>query len=220
MIFSFIKLYLQATLDLIFPRPCNGCENDLSYEEENICIFCAAELFQKKEISASFRHRIQYPINELYYLMKYSKKGKSQHILNTIKYGGKQKLAKHLGKQLSIHKEYDYIIPIPLHPKKQRKRGYNQAEAIAKGINQKISTNIIFRTKHTTAFARKAKFDRWEEAEQLYSIDREMIAPGSSILLVDDILTTGATLTTCAKILSQCAPKTIDIAVIAVTDLD
>ena len=220
MIFSFVRLYLRATVDLLFPRCCTSCGNDLSNEEKNICMFCTTELLQSNTIKTSYRHRIQFPINELYYLMKYSKKGKSQNILNAIKYGGNKELALYLGQQFSIHNTYDYIIPIPLHPKKLRKRGFNQAEAIAIGINKSTSKNIISRTKHTTAFARRAKIDRWKEVEQLYAIKESEIEANSSILLVDDILTTGATLTTCAKILSQFKPKKIDIAVVAVTDLD
>ena len=221
MIFSSIKLYLNATLDLIFPRICPSCQEALSNAEKHMCIFCESELLSPSTKQPNYKDRIQHPINRMYYLMTYTKKGKSQYIFNEIKYRGNKNLAKHLGTFFVNNQDYDCIIPVPLHPIKERKRGYNQAEMIARGINSKLVVkDVIKRNKNLSAFASKNKNDRWDEVEDLYSIEPQIISKGSKILLVDDILTTGATLTACVKLLAPYKPKRIDIAVAAVTTLD
>lgn len=206
--------------DLLFPRHCVSCGIELQSSEKHLCIFCENELFNGHKITTNFKERIQFPVNDLHFLMKYLKKGKSQKIMNGIKYGGQQKLASYLGTKFTIEEKYDCIIPIPLHPKKLRQRGYNQAEEIAKGINPKIVRgDIIIRTKHTNAFARKKRIERWDEVNNLYKVSEKGLPNNQKILLVDDILTTGATLTACAELLNQFNPSKIDVAVIAVTEL-
>ncbi len=182
-------------------------------------MFCETELFNKSKASTSYFDRIHFPVSNLYFLMNYQKKGKSQKCLNAIKYGRNESLAKYLGNTIQIDETYDLIVPIPLHPKKEQIRGFNQSEAFGLGISSgKVNTEILKRIKHTNAFAKKNRKDRWKEVEELYDYKKKESLEGKKVLLVDDILTTGATLTTCVELLNNLNPKKIDIAVIAVTE--
>jgi ComF family protein len=143
----------------------------------------------------------------------FEKDGKVQQLIHSIKYFGNKQLATYLGKIAAlemrvdgIFREIDLLIPVPLHPKKQRKRGFNQSEWIAKGIETvcqcPIETSVLFRTKHTDTQTRKTIYERHLNVEEIFSLKNADSLTGKHILLIDDVITTGATLNACIKTLS------------------
>jgi len=146
--------------------------------------------------------------------LQYEKGNKVQKLIHSFKYHGNKELAYLLGK-LSWHdladsplfKHIDLIIPVPLHKKRQRKRGYNQAEYIAKGIRQvsglPVRTDILYREIASTSQVKKNIYDRWNNMQELFTIKNEQTIQGNHVLLVDDVVTSGSTLCACAtKLLS------------------
>lgn len=135
----------------------------------------------------------------------YKKGNKVQHILHQLKYKGNKEIGEFLGKmygQLLIRspdwQTIDCIIPIPLHKKKHRLRGYNQSESIAiglsKGMNIPYRTDVLVRTEFTETQTKKSRFHRWENVKEVFAVENIAEMRGKHLLICDDVLTTGATL--------------------------
>jgi ComF family protein len=157
--------------------------------------------------------------------LRFSKKGDSQKILHQLKYKNRPEIGVELGriygnllKESGFDKEWDQITPVPLHSLKQKRRGYNQSEQFAIGIGEamdipvKISLNRCLFTETQT---RKSRMERIENVEDVFELDEGHIVDNQRILLVDDVITTGATLSTCANVLLKAKSKVVDMAVIA-----
>lgn len=117
-------------------------------------------------------------------------------------------------------REIDLIIPIPLHPKRQKQRGYNQSEEIAKGIAEQIgidlNTTTLVRTVNNPSQTRNNRIERWKNVEDIFSVIDVNILVNKHILLVDDVITTGSTIEACAKELLKCEGIKISIASLAI----
>lgn len=149
-------------------------------------------------------------------------------MMHSIKYKGNKELAQYIGglmgdelKTLSTFKTVDAIIPVPMHKAKQRKRGFNQSEWFAKGLAQKLNvpviTNVLLKTTATQSQTRKSRWQRWLNAGEKYAVQNPASIAGKHILLVDDILTTGATLEACGQTLQTATNCTLSIATMAIT---
>ena len=143
---------------------------------------------------------------------KFPKKSKVQHLIHQLKYKGRLDVGIHLGKLLGAElvkaegfKDVTKVIPVPLHPDKFRKRGYNQSEQIAiglaKAMNIEMDAVSFIRTVDTSTQTRKSRFARWENVKEIFKITAPEKLVNSHILLVDDVITTGATLESAAHIL-------------------
>jgi len=115
--------------------------------------------------------------------------------------------------------EIDAIVPVPLHPRKQRSRGYNQSKEISKGISESmnrplISKNII-RQVHTSSQTMKGRYERWENVNGIFKVKNSTALEGKHLLLVDDVVTTGATLEACAEPLLKIPGVMVSIAALA-----
>jgi ComF family protein len=114
--------------------------------------------------------------------------------------------------------KWDQITPVPLHPLKQKRRGYNQSEQFAKGLGEALGIpviNSLQRTMFTETQTKKTRMQRLENVSEVFAIQDRFPVDHKHILLVDDVMTTGATLTTCANVLLQHAATRVDMAVIA-----
>ena len=116
----------------------------------------------------------------------------------------------------------DVIAPVPLHPKKQKSRGYNQSEWIARGISESmkkpVSVNNLIRNLHTSTQTRKNRYERWENVEHIFEIKDKTDFLGKHVLLIDDVVTTGSTLESCTLELLQINDVKVSIATLAFAD--
>lgn len=156
----------------------------------------------------------------------FNKGGKVQRIIHQLKYKGNQAIGVTVGKLYGYElKESEHfntvntIIPVPLHPKRQRKRGYNQSDCFAEGLSESMKVEAdcktLFRAAESETQTKKSRFSRWQNVETIFQL-RDMTAlQGKHILLVDDVITTGATFEACAQTLLQVPDIKISIAAIA-----
>lgn len=196
-------------LSLFYPHLCIGCQNILQANELHLCLDCLLHLpetgyhlCRSNPLEEIFAGRV--PVEQIWCFLHYKKGSRVQHLLHALKYKGNKEVGSYLAElytrkllQTDCLKEIDLILPIPLHPKKQRLRGYNQSEWIAKGISQishiPYSTQHLLRTTFTETQTRKKRFSRWRNVKDVFQIEHEEELRHKHILVCDDVLTTGAT---------------------------
>lgn len=213
-------------ISLIFPQNCVNCQQSLISEEKYLCTTCKIDLPITNDhqnlnndlySKFSFEPKVLSATSFLYFI----KGGITQKLLYEVKYNGKKELGVLLGSwfapNLSKH-AIDLIVPIPLHKSKLRKRTFNQSEKISQGIsnelNVEVSTRLIQRLEATSSQTRKAKAERWNNMENVYSKALTSLS-GKSVLVVDDVITTGATIGMYCQRLVEADVKEIHIASIA-----
>ncbi len=154
------------------------------------------------------------------------KDGMVQSLIHSIKYKNNKRLAKDLGEALALSissqakfSKPDFIIPVPLHPKKRRKRGYNQSSLIALGMNRvwgtKVLDDVLIRVKNTQTQTTKNRIQRWANTREAFKLQNAEQIRNYRILLIDDVLTTGSTLEACANVLGEIKGIKMSIATIA-----
>ncbi|HMZ45474.1 MAG TPA: phosphoribosyltransferase family protein [Chitinophagaceae bacterium] len=229
----YAKTYLADFLHLIFPNYCEGCGTDNITEDHFLCIKCIAALpvtgfenVYENTIEKMFygRLNLQYATAGFYF----SKQTLMQHLMHQLKYKGNKEAGLFLGKMLGLQllhsdkfKTIDAIIPMPISSKKIVVRGYNQAEIISQGItmvfNKPILKNVVVRIINSKTQTKQNRVERWENMKGVFEIKNKIDLEGKHILLVDDIVTTGATLEACGKVILQNGNCTLSIATVAYT---
>ncbi len=222
---------LNDLVSLFYPQNCICCHQTLNKGEHDCCVFCLTELprtnfvnYNDNPVAKLFWGRIELTFG--FSVFQFTKGGKLQSLLHSLKYNGKTQVGEFLGREMgkalassSKATEVDLILPIPLHPKKERLRGYNQSDFLAKGLGEvtsiPYSTSVLKRTVHTASQTRKSKFDRWQNVSSIFDIKKPAAIQGKNILLVDDVVTTGSTLESCAHQLLQHGANSVSIAVVA-----
>lgn len=217
--------------DLFYPRLCAACEQTLQSYEEHICIKCNLHLprfggpqFDELVLEKKFWGKI--PVAHTRSFLQFSKNGPVQHILHQIKYHNRPELAEYMGKWFgealkmdAFDQETDLIIGIPLHPLKKKRRGYNQADLFAKGLSDALQvaydTESLIRTEYTETQTKKSRFKRFENMEGVFHVKFPDRVHQKRICLVDDVLTTGATLEVAGKVLLDAGCKELSILTIA-----
>lgn len=223
--------FWEDFLSLLFPRTCCVCRRSLFVFEEQLCKICIAKLPVTSYHLIPFDNDLKIklmglaPTHRVMAFLRFSKKGMSQKILHQIKYKNKPELGNVIGKlygQLlldhGLESCWDIIVPVPLHQSKLRKRGYNQSERFADGLAEILKTNktnALVRSIPTKTQTNKSRLERWQNVSHVFHIQEEINMEGKRILLVDDVMTTGATLSSCVHVLNRYRTKSIDIAVIA-----
>jgi ComF family protein len=217
-----LKAYRDDFLQLIYPQYCYSCNMELVGSKSGICGVCESELqytlFENyQEASALdklFWGRVQ--LEKTFALLYYTKSGASQRILHDLKYNSRSELGLYYGQEIGQRlktvnglNDLSGIIPVPLHPKKQFIRGYNQAEKIADGIAEIINLPVEHQMLRRKVFAesqtKKGLLSRWENMQQVFKASNQQEKSGH-YLLVDDVITTGSTLEVCVKELKQKYP--------------
>ena len=157
---------------------------------------------------------------------RFDKGGHLQHLLHELKYKGNCDVGRKLGVlfgydliQSSLFQDINAIIPVPLHPKKEKKRGYNQSTEICKGLaesmNRPMITGNLIRVVHTATQTRKGRFERWENVSGIFNVKNANELQGKHLLIVDDVVTTGATLEACCEPLLKVPGVRVSIATVA-----
>lgn len=222
---------LRAFLDLVFPRVCNACNTPLIAGENLICTDCRFTLPTTDshiEILPVLTNKFIGKVNLKHTLayLKFVKGGKVQKLMHKIKYGGKQEVGELLGKMYGVElrengfsDEFDLIIPVPLHQKRLSNRGYNQSDCLAKGLSEGLgiewSPDILKRGKATESQIRKSKVERYENVQDVFFVERPEEIIGKKIVVIDDTLTTGATLEACVQELIEAQAKEVSIIAMA-----
>jgi competence protein ComFC len=206
---------IEDLLQIFYPKLCLICEYQLFENEVFACTICRHDLpvlFFKdatnNEISRKFYGRI--PLEETNTLLSFSKEGKTKKLIHELKYNGNENIGTFLGNwigELLIENkqftEVDFIVPVPLHPKKLKKRGYNQltkfGERVSFYLNKPLKQNILLKIDATKTQTFKQSFERFDNNELKFALQDASILANKHILLIDDVLTTGATLEACSK---------------------
>jgi ComF family protein len=212
-------------LDFIYPPVCIACNKPLPDGKQKVCIDCwnaIPQITKQLPLYQETRAKLltEGYINDLVSCFVFEKEGSFQHIAHALKYNEYKSMGVELGKRIGALMqnwdiEADIIVPVPLHSIKQRERGYNQAELIASGIASIISkpivTNAVYRTRHTQTQTKLTLEERRKNMENAFKTFDSVskILNGKSCLLVDDVITTGATTNSCAKVLSLAGTTTI-----------
>jgi ComF family protein len=225
---------LKDFIALVFPHICASCGKSLYKNEHSICTFCAYHLpktlYHKDNanpVAKIFWGRINIFSAAAYY--KFGKGSKVQHLIHQLKYKGMKEIGVSIGrlygfdlKKAELFNTIDVIVPVPLHPKKKKKRGYNQSEAFADGLAQSLKVRTDFKTLYrgvdSQTQTRKSRFVRWQNVETIFQLREASHLQGKHILLVDDVITTGATLEACAQKLLSIPGTKVSIAAIAFTN--
>lgn len=218
---------------LFFPNYCRGCEESLVKGEKIICTRCMMDLPKSNyhlEKENPFFHKFsgRIPVKFVMTLFKFVKRGKVQHLLHALKYKNQPEIGVQLGRVYAADlisenykNQFDVIVPVPLHPSKKRKRGYNQSEEFGKGLSEILeipcTEKFLRRVKATTTQTKKSKLNRWENVSEVFEVREEKELKGKRVLLVDDVVTTGATLEACGQKLLNAGCGDVSIACIAAT---
>jgi len=160
----------------------------------------------------------------------FAKQGKVQHLLHQLKYKGQKDIGTAIGKlygtelmESELFSKIQCILPVPLHAKKLKKRGYNQSETFAQGLAQSMGADcpagIVQRMVASETQTKKSRFKRWENVESIFTICNGSEIENKHVLLVDDVITTGATIEACAQALSKVPGVKVSVASIAYAPL-
>lgn len=228
-----VKNYIDDFLHLFFPHTCVGCDTDVLNNEDLLCAKCIDSLPVTSFISAPGN-----PVEKTFYgrlnienagsAFYFNKDSIIQQTIIQLKYKNNQRagnfLGKLLGRQLASSKRFadvDVIIPLPLNDKKLFKRGYNQAAVIAEGItavwNKPINENAVGRILFTETQTHKDRIARWETMDGVFAVSQPALLKNKHILLVDDVITTGATFEACGSVILEVPGTKLSLASVAYT---
>lgn len=222
----------QALFELFFPRCCVVCGKPLGKGEEGICTSCnialprtGYHLLEDNPVEQLFWGKI--PLQHATSFFFYRKGSSFRRILHQFKYGGQKTLAQSMGRYMAAElaasgffEGIEVLIPVPLHLRKEKYRGYNQSEYIARGIWEvtgiSLNKDSIVREKYTDTQTRKTAYERWENVAGVFALRYPDRFVGKHILLIDDVLTTGATTVACASVFKEVEGIRISVLTLAV----
>lgn len=221
---------IEDFISLFFPRYCLACSVALVKGEETLCTRCIFNLpktnYDIEDNLVKDRLLGRLPLRYAVAFLKFKKRGHVQRLLHELKYNHHPeigvKLGKVLGKELKergLESAFDLIIPVPLHDTRKRKRGYNQSAKFAEGLSYALGVpwdeSISIRQKKTATQTNRSRGQRWENVKDVFSISPTSTLKGSRVLLVDDVITTGATLEACGMHLIGSGCRELSIGCIA-----
>lgn len=219
---------------LFFPATCAMCHDTLLGQENYICTHCLLNL-PRTNLHLHPENRIEknywgkFPICKASAYLYYSKGNSVNNLLYELKYYGKQQLGVYLGQIMAtdllssgFFDGVDVLIPIPLHPKKQKKRGYNQSECLAKGVSAithiPIDNIHVERIVNTNTQTHKLRSDRWLNVQGIFNCSQPNAFVNKHVMLIDDVQTTGATITACADALKKIPGIRISVLTLAYSE--
>ncbi|MBA4196901.1 MAG: ComF family protein [Chitinophaga sp.] len=230
---STLQSYIKDFTHLIFPHHCEGCGTDVLNDEDLLCAKCLHELPVTNYFSSHGN-----PVEKIFYgrckiesaasAFYFTKDSLLQHLLVQLKYKSNKEVGYFLGKlaglqmqQSNRFKNIDALVPLPLNPKKESKRGYNQAAIICDGMAEVLQipvlNNAVERVLFTETQTKQDRIHRWQNMENVFAIKDLTGMQGNHILLVDDVVTTGATLEACANAILKNKNVKVSIATVAYT---
>jgi ComF family protein len=225
----------EGFLHLLFPEICVACGQDLPVTGTCFCLTCQlalapSDMYMLRENEFTDRFWGRLPLEGGAALYHFTRKSPVQRALHQLKYHNKPdigiKIGREFGKKLrdaEIFRSVDAIIPVPLHPKKERLRGYNQSLMFAQGIAETmylpVLNTVLTRNKFTASQTRKKRIERFQNVEQVFTVKKPALVEGRHLLLVDDVLTTGATLEICGRMLLEVPGTKLSLATIAIAGI-
>ncbi|MGJ8665552.1 MAG: ComF family protein [Patiriisocius sp.] len=223
---------IKDLLNILFPKVCNGCNSLLSASEIILCVKCrhSLPLIEQKNNANNIIKEIFYgriPVINATALLKFGKQSIVQELMHNLKYRKQEEISTFFGawlgaelKTLEGYKDIDIVVPVPIHKTKKRERGYNQVTGfgseIAKALEIPFRENVLLKTVNTKTQVFKGRLKRMDTTQTL-TLENLQLIQDKHILLVDDIITTGATLENCALKLLENSNAKISFASIAVT---
>lgn len=227
-----LKEYFSGLSHLFFPHLCMGCEYHQVNPPAILCPQCIADLpftdfaeLRNNAVEKIFygRQKVEAAMSLLYF----AKSSVIQNLVHQLKYKKQPTIGTELGKLIGLEileksafEGIDLIVPLPLYKDREKKRGYNQAALLCKGIGEiyqaPVSNNNLVRTHNSETQTKKHRRERWQNVEGIFSVNDPSQLENKKILLVDDIITTGATLEACISTLSEITGVTVCIATLAV----
>lgn len=226
-----LKEIKDAVLHLLFPHICTGCGSDILHEESVLCMRCIDampetnfELHSNNPVEKTFWGRL--PLAGATAQFYFTKESLMQHLMHQFKYKHNKDLGlqfgRIMGEQLkkSGRFEVDALIPLPLFPAKEKRRGYNQATVLCEGIAEAMKIpvldKIISRPQHTETQTKKGRIERWKNMEGKFILADADAIKNRHLLLVDDVVTTGATLEACGNELLKAENVRLSIATLCI----
>ncbi|MDR1544191.1 MAG: ComF family protein [Prevotellaceae bacterium] len=216
---------------LFYPNICEVCGQNLVKGEEVICLDCLQKmprtgLHNEKDNFLEQRFWGKAEIERATAFYFFNKKSNFQKILHKLKYKDGKEIGRVLGKYAAAEisdnehfKHFDYLVPVPLHPKKLRKRGYNQALCIAQGLAEVLKTEIdaenLVRVIENPTQTKKSAYERWENTNGIFAVKSSQLFENKRVLLIDDVLTTGSTLIACAQAIHKVCNAKISVFTLA-----
>jgi len=226
-----MKNIFSDLFSLLFPEVCPSCGSLLMKDEKTVCISCRVlmpktgyELIADNPVARIFWGRI--PLHAVSACYFFAKKGRVQPLIHELKYKGNSDAGLFLGREMAkelvkapLFADVDFLIPVPLHPKREKKRGYNQSEVIARGMAEvmpaKISYNNLVRAVATETQTKKSREDRWQNVKEIFELRKAELLENKHICIIDDVITTGSTIEACAMALQDVPGIKISVATAA-----
>lgn len=233
--FRFISTAITDFVDLLFPTLCLGCTHSLQANEKVLCAHCRIKLPETGQhcrpdnefVLNKFAGKV--PIQFVASYLHFSKGGVVQRLIHRIKYKGQKEAAKevaiwygHLLKSADSRlPQIDVLIGVPLHKRRLQQRGFNQADWIAEGLSEALDiptqTDVLIRNRFRKSQTRMNRIERWENVKTEFAVKNADRIAGHHVALVDDVLTTGATLEACAIELLRAGCASVSVLTLAAT---
>ena len=228
---NFIKNITDSISHLLFPHNCIGCNTDIINDNALLCAKCAYQMPSTKYFSAPDN-----PVDKIFFGrvkvenaaagFYYTKESLVQHLMVQLKYKGNKEVGFYLGcligyeiQKTTRFNDVEALIPLPLNAKRQFKRGYNQAMEICKGIEsvwqKPIINDAVIRTVNNSTQTHENRINRWLNVDGIFMVTNPAAIAGKHILLVDDVVTTGATLESCGSVILKAPNTKLSIACVA-----
>jgi ComF family protein len=228
-----LSTWISGFSELFFPQLCIPCQRKLFSSEKYICLYCKQEfprtnfhLDEENKVARLFWGRVE--ICHATAWLFFRKGSPYQQLIHYLKYKGLKELGQELGSLFgsdlagSPFSGCELVIPVPLHPDKEKKRGYNQSEWIARGIagalQLPLPSEALARASNTQTQTRKSRFERWQNVEGIFEVPDPELIREKHILLIDDVVTTGSTLEAAAHALIKSGAAGVSIATLAIAD--
>jgi len=225
---------LKDFFQLFYPKLCTTCDKNLLNEEEIICSFCRHDLpiinhkdYKNNRVIQTFYGRVN--VEKATSFLYFRKVGKVRDLIHQLKYKGNENVGTFLGnwfgqelKESNEFKDIDYIIPVPLHKKRLQERGYNQltkfGQSLSKILEIEYLPEVLTRVSSSKTQTYKQRFERFSNNETKFLLTNKSTLKNKHILLIDDVITTGATLEACCKELLKTENLKISIVTMAFTE--
>lgn len=227
-----VTKYLTDLSRLVFPHTCVGCGEELFADKNLLCWKCLAELpktgFEKhpgNPVSTIFAGRLW--LEHAFSWLFFNKGALSQHLIHQLKYKGNLELGRWMGAQMArslmaspLYDGVDVLVPMPLNERKLKQRGFNQAQVICEGMaaywQKPIETVAVIRSRYTQTQTRKSRLQRWTNVEHVFDLKDGHLLENKHALLVDDVITTGATMEACGQMLLKIPGLKLSVGSLAV----